>query len=182
MNQLKDIISKSVKGHAKSQRALYEQYRTAWYMTALRYGKNKSEAEDMFQEGLINIFKNLHQYDHTKAAFSTWSTRVLINASLTYLKKNSWASMMMDIDERPDVADDKEDAYSQIAAKELTHMIQLLPIGYRLVFNMYVIEGFSHKEIAAALNINEGTSKSQLSKAKRKLKTQLEKQLSINSY
>lgn len=169
-------------GDTKAQRTLYEQYRTAWYMIALRYGKNKSQAEDMFQEGLINIFKNLKQYDDSKSAFITWSTRVLINASLSFLKKNNWANMMNDIDEGPDFDDNSETVYSKIAAKELTDMIQLLPVGYRMVFNMYVIEGYTHREIAQVLGISEGTSKSQLSKAKKKLQTQLENQLSVNSY
>ena len=146
-------------------------------MIALRYGKNKMQAEDILQEGLIAIFKNLHQYDHRKAAFSTWSTRVLINAGLRYLKKNNWPNTFKDIDEVYDLGDDGETIYDQLSAKELTLLIQKLPVGYRLVFNMYAVEGYSHKEIAKELGIEVGTSKSQLSKARKTLRVYLENQL-----
>ena len=174
---IQDIISSSIRGDQKSQRELYEAFKVRWYMIALRYGKNKMQAEDILQEGLIAIFKNLHQYDHKKAAFSTWSTRVLINAGLRYLKKNSWTNTFKDIDDVYNLGDESETIYEQLSAKELTSLVQKLPTGYRLVFNMYAVEGYSHKEIAQELGIEIGTSKSQLSKARKTLRTYLENQL-----
>ena len=140
------------------------------------------QAEDIFQEGMINIFRNLHSYDHSKAAFSTWSTRVLINAALTYLKKNNWADSMGELEGATNMHDQNETIYEKLSAKELTSLVQNLPVGYRLVFNLYVIEGYKHHEIAEQLGISEGTSKSQLFKAKRELKKVLELQLTSSGH
>lgn len=181
MNELKHIIKKAIQGNASAQRAIYDAYSTRWFMTSLRYGKNKMEAEDIFQEALINIFNRLKTYDHNKGAFTTWSTRVIINSAMTYLKKNSWATSMAGIDDLYDAEVETETVYDKLSAKELTAHIQKLPLGYRLVFNMYAIEGFSHKEIAAQLEISVGTSKSQLFKARRELQGILESQLTSSS-
>lgn len=177
MDQLIHIIKASVEGDQKSQRRLYDMYKTRWYMTALRYGKNKMQAEDILQEGMIAIFRGLHQFKAEKSAFATWSNRVLINAGLKYLKKNSWTNALKDIDEVYHLEDGSETIYEHLNAKELTLLIQQLPMGYRIVFNMYAIEGYAHKEISEKLGISEGTSKSQLSKARRTLRSYLENQL-----
>ncbi len=161
-------------GKEEAQRALYLEYRTKWYMLCLRYGKNRFEADDMLQEGLIQIFKDLHQFDVNRGSFATWSSRVLSNAALRYLKKQNWHNSIANIEEVYDHAVSEEDAYDKLAAKELTAFVQQLPMGYRLVFNMYVMEGYSHKEIAEQLEISVGTSKSQLSKAKKMLRNKLE--------
>lgn len=177
MNELDHIIKKSIKGDIKAQRSLYDSYRTQWYMLSMRYGRNKTEAEDILQEGLIRIYRDLHQYDSARGAFSTWSSRVLVNAALRFLKKNQWQNTFSDISENNDLESQEEPIYAHIARKELTDMIRTLPLGYRVVFNMYCIEGYSHKEIADELGISLGTSKSQLFKAKKTLRTLLEKQL-----
>ncbi len=152
-------------------------HRTRWYMVSMRYGKNISQAEDILQEGLIRIYTSLHQYNVEKSAFSTWSTRLIVNAALRYLKKHSWQNTFVEVYEASDIADHHETIYDKLAAKELTKLVQKLPMGYRIVFNMYCIEGYSHKEIAKNLNIAEGTSKSQLSKARRGIKKLIELQL-----
>lgn len=182
MSNLTDIIRKSVKGHPDAQRELYERYRTKWFMLAMRYGKNRSEAEDILQEGLIRIYKDLHQYDDRRSQFSTWSGRLIVHAALHYLKKNQWHKAILDIDSVDIEGYDGDEIYSKLAAKELTLLIQGLPIGYRIVFNMYVLEGYTHKEIADKLGIKEGTSKSQLFKAKKELRHRLESQLTKYSY
>lgn len=143
-------------------------------MLCQRYGTNKQEADDIMQEGLIQIFKDLHQFDASKAGFATWSSRVMSHAALRFLKKNQWHQTLLNIEDQHETEDDNLTIYDQLAAKELTRLIQQLPIGYRIVFNMYVLEGYSHKEIGVALNISEGTSKSQLSKAKNALRQKLE--------
>jgi len=140
------------------------------------------QAEDIMQEGLINIYKNLSTFNDNKASFPTWSTRVLINAALNYLKKNIWADKMSDIDQAYDASDKSETVYDKLSAKELTALIQQLPTGYRVIFNLYNIEGYNHREIAEKLGISEGTSKSQLSKARRELRNKLESQLNSNLY
>ena len=179
MNNIRHIIKSCSNGDEKAQRELYLAFRTKWYMTAMRYGKNKQQADDIFQEGLIQIFNNLRSFDERKASFSTWSTKVLIYAALKFLKKHNWVDNFKEMNEAMEYEDTQETVYQKMAAKELTALIQQLPIGYRLVFNLYVLEGYSHKEVAEQLDISEGTSKSQLSKARRYLRDQIESRLSL---
>lgn len=160
--------------NAHAQRTLYEKYRVKWFMICLRYGKNKTEAEDMLQEGLISVFKNMKQYDPKQAEFSAWSNKVMVNAALQYLRKWKRFDFTQNIEDYESHLVDHEDVFDALGAKELTLMVQKLPEGYRVVFNMYVIEGYKHKEIAEILNISENTSKSQLLKAKKTLRNQLE--------
>lgn len=182
MRNVTDIIHLSIKGDAQAQRALYEEYRVYWYMLCMRYGKSKAQADDIFQEGLIKVYRDLYQYDNAKGGFKTWSSRVMVHSALRYLKKYTWVDTLSLQDEANEYEDNEETVYSRLAARELTQVIQHLPIGYRLVFNMYAIEGYSHKEIASRLEISVGTSKSQLSKARKYLRNKLESQLKITSY
>jgi len=140
----------------------------------MRYAKNRFEADDILQEGLIEVFRDLYQFDSDRASFETWSSRVITYAALRYLKRNSWHKTFEDVDEIYDAASEEESVYEKLAAKELVLLIQQLPLGYRLVFNMYVIEGYKHHEIAERLDIKIGTSKSQLSKAKKMLREKIE--------
>lgn len=171
------IISKCLQGNEASQRDLYELYRVKWYMLSLRYANSRDEAADILQEGLICIFNDLHQFDSSRGKFVTWSCRVLVNAALRYLKKHSWNSMVSYLDHLDDITSNEVNIVDRLSAKELTELLQRLPTGYRIVFNMYAIEGFSHKEIAEHLGIAEGTSKSQLAKARKALREKLEVQL-----
>lgn len=97
MKNLKSLISDSIEGKAKAQRQLYLSYRVKWYMVALRYGNNKTEADDILQEGLIQIFNSLHQFNQKKSQFITWSSRVIAHAALKFLKRNSWYKMVTSI-------------------------------------------------------------------------------------
>jgi RNA polymerase sigma-70 factor (ECF subfamily) len=146
-------------------------------MICLRYAHNKAEAEDMLQEGLISVFTNLKQYDPEKASFSVWSNKIMVNAALQYLRKWKKLNFNKDIDNYEDRLSYPEDVFGKLGAKELTTMVQQLPDGYRIVFNLYVIEGYKHREIAEKLSISENTSKTQLLKAKKMLRTQLEEVL-----
>lgn len=168
------LIKKCLRSDPKAQRALYEKHRQSWFMTCLRYGKSKMEAEDIFQNGLISIYKDMHQFDEKKAKFSTWSNRVMANAALQFLRK--WNRIdKLAVDEEYGLSQPvKEDIYDILSAKELTKMVQNLPDGYRVVFNMYVIEGYKHREIAEILKVSVNTSKSQLFKAKQMLKKEVE--------
>ncbi|MFK8102590.1 MAG: RNA polymerase sigma factor [Saprospiraceae bacterium] len=174
MEKLLTLIELSIRGQEEAQRELYLAYRTKWYMLCLRYGKNKYEADDIFQEGLIQVFKDLKQFDARRASFDTWSSRLMSHAALRYLKRNSWNQNFTTLEEVETATETNENIYDQLAAKELTALIQELPTGYRVIFNLYVLEGYQHKEIAKQLKISEGTSKSQLSKAKKMLRERLE--------
>ena len=175
LRKLKDDRIKAViKGDRLAMRDLYQQYERMWFRLCLRYAPDRSQAEDILQEGLIYIFKDLHQFDETKSKFSTWSSRVLVNAALRFIRKNQWQQAFEDIESIPKKEPFYEDIIGQITAKELTKIIQSLPTGYRIIFNMYEIEGYTHREIAEKLEISTGTSKSQLSKAKRMLRKKIE--------
>lgn len=182
MRKLSNIIQLSIEGNAEAQRELYEEHRVYWYMLCMRYGKSKAQADDIFQEGLIKVYNDLYQYNESKSAFKTWSSRVMVHAALRYLKKYTWVDTLSLQDEAAYYEDNDETVFSKLAARELTMVVQQLPLGYRLVFNMYAIEGYSHKEISAELGISDGTSKSQLSKARKYLRNKLESQLKITSY
>ena len=171
----KDLINKSQKGNQSAQRALYLNYRVKWYMVCLRYAQTKSDADDMLQEGLIAIFKDLKQFDSEKGEFGAWSNRVLVNAILQFIRKWKKLKLHSTIDDYTYILTEKSDVFDEMSAKELTCLIQKLPSGYRVVFNLYVMEGYKHKEIAQLLDISENTSKSQLRKAKIMLRTKLER-------
>ncbi len=174
------LIKKSILNDHKAQRALYERHRQLWFMTCLRYGRDRKEAEDIFQDGLIHIFKKLDQFDASIAAFSTWSTKIMVNAALQYLRKwRRFDQRMMSEDYGHKVLE-QYNVIDDLSAQELTKLIQNLPDGYRVVFNMYVIEGYKHREIAELLGISENTSKTQLFKAKASLRNQIEKLFQSN--
>ncbi len=181
MSQETNIIKKCIAGDKSAQRTLYDSYKKSWFMIGLRYGKNKMEAEDIFQDGVIEIFNSLRNYDQSRSKFITWSSRIVVFKAIAYLKKNSWQNLMLGLDHVEQV-ETGETAIEMLSNKELTKLISQLPIGYRVVFNMYAIEGMSHKEIAHELKISEGTSKSQLFKARKMLKTQIESQLNSMYY
>ncbi len=169
----KVLIKKCRKGDAVAQRALYLRYRVRWYMTCLRYAPNKPDADDMLQEGLINIFNSLGQFDPDKGSFGAWSNRVLVNAILQYIRKWKRLRVVDDLEAYIHTLAEDEVCFARLGAEELTKMIQKLPEGYRIVFNLYVIEGYKHHEIAQMLGISESTSKTQLFKAKRMLRMKL---------
>jgi len=171
------IIKKCLRNNAKAQRALYDLHKVKWFMICLRYAPNKAEAEDMLQEGLINVFKELKQYDPKRATFSAWSNKVMVNAALQYLRKWKNLNLNQSIDDYEDHIAQNEEVVDTISAKELNSFVQKLPDGYRVVFNLYVMEGYKHREIAELLSISENTSKTQLLKAKKMLSARLEKVL-----
>lgn len=170
-------IKKCLRKNPRAQRELYEKHKRKWFMICLRYAQNKSEAEDILQEGLISVFNNLRQFDSRKASFATWSNKVMVNAALQHIRKWKKLNFNDSIDDFENHIPYQEDIFDTIGAKELTLLIQKLPEGYKIVFNMYVVEGYMHKEIAEALGISENTSKTQLFKAKNMLRNQLEKVL-----
>jgi RNA polymerase sigma-70 factor (ECF subfamily) len=171
------IIKKCIRNNARAQRALYDMHSVKWFMICLRYAHNKAEAEDMLQEGLISVFKSLKQYDSNKATFSAWSNKVMVNASLQHLRKWNKFNFNEALDDYENQVTTNENVFDPLGVKELTTLVQNLPDGYRIVFNLYVMEGYKHKEIAEMLSISENTSKSQLLKAKKMLRNQLEKVL-----
>ena len=173
MLEKSEILKRAKKGKIDAQEQLYQQYSVMLYVLCLRYARDRSEANDILQEGFITIFKDLNQYNG-KGDLAAWMRKVMVNTALQYIRKwkkdwnweNSEDHLLnLEVD---------ESAHSNLNIEEMTKIIQQLPMGYRVVFNMYVIEGYSHKEIASKLDISESTSKSQLHRAKQAIRNKME--------
>ncbi|MEO6131336.1 MAG: sigma-70 family RNA polymerase sigma factor [Saprospiraceae bacterium] len=169
-----EAIKGTITGLRSAQLFLYNTYRTKWYMICLRYMANKSDADDALQNGLLNIFLKITQFDSRFGTFAAWSSRIIVNDCIMLIRKNQRSLVTTAWSEEAIIYDEAESTIDILSRKELMGMIRKLPDGYRTVFNMYVIEGYSHKEIAEYLSISENTSKSQLFKAKKMLKQVLE--------
>jgi RNA polymerase sigma factor (sigma-70 family) len=151
-----------------SQKLLYERYKISMFTLCLRYATDRSDAEDILQDGFLQIFKQLHQFDSSRGVLEAWMRKVVINTALQQIRKKKMSFVEMN-DAQPQLSTD-EDVVSNMSLKELLLHIRRLPTGYRTVFNMYVIDGMQHNEIAEMLNITVSTSKTQLFKAKQLLK------------
>lgn len=167
------LIKKSLKGDAQAIQLLYARHKQYWFGICLRYASSRFEAQDVFQEAVSSVFEKLSQFNAQKGSFKAWSNRIFVNAAFLYLKQHQWQQSFKDLDLAEGEVDMSESALGKITAKELTQLIQQLPFGYRVVFNMREIEGYSHLEIAQILGISVGTSKSQLSKAKKALRAKI---------
>jgi len=170
---LDQAIIAAQKGNPVAQRYLYDTYKVRLFTVCLRYSRDRSEAEDILQEGFIKIFKDLNQYAG-KGAIGAWMRKVMVNTALQYLRKWKKDWKHEDSEEYQDAVQSSATVFQQLGLEELTKLIQQLPQGYKIVFNLYVIEGYSHKEIAEILGIKENTSKTQLFKAKGALRKALE--------
>ena len=175
MNQNdQSLITKIKKGDKVAINQLYQRHKSYWFRICLRYGRNRDEAQDLFQDGVAKVFQGIKKFDEKRGTFNGWSNRVLIHEILKSLKKNQWQESFEDLDSSNINFDWNGEIVEKITAKELTEIIQSLPFGFRVVFNMYEIEGYSHREIAEELNISVGTSKSQLSRAKKALQHKIQ--------
>lgn len=151
-------------GNRKAQHKLYEIFAPKMHALCLRYTSSKEEAEDLVQEGFIKVFRYLHQYTG-QGNFEGWMRRIFINTAIEYLRKRIFVERLGDSDGL-EIKVSGSSGYDTLAHADLQKIIMSLSDGYRTIFNMYVVEGFSHREIARLLNITESTSKSQLSRAK----------------
>jgi len=167
-----EILKQCLNGSATAQKELYDNYKVNMFILCQRYFSDRNDAQDALQEGFIKVFRDLYQFDDSKGYFSGWIKKIFINTCLELLRKKRID--FNQLEEYFEVADVQYDVLSSLNVKDLTKMIQTLPLGYRTVFNLYVIEGFKHYEIAEKLNITENTSKTQLMKAKNHLKKLLE--------
>lgn len=130
----------------------------------LRYAKDQLEAEDILQDGFVKIYTNIHRYKPF-GSFEGWMKRIFINTAIEYYRQRK-KFLISEIEIENEEFEIKEDVVDKMAAEEILELMKELPDGYRMVFNMYAIEGYSHKEIAEELNISVGTSKSQYSRAR----------------
>lgn len=159
-----DIIKDCQKNNRLAQKKLYEKYAGKMYVICKRYLKDEFEAEDVLANGFFKVFSKLDQYKF-EGSFEGWIRKIMVNECLNQLRKNKSMYMVNSIESAGE-QEEFENVDTLMDAAELLQLITRLPDGYRTVFNLYAIEGFSHQEIAGMLNISEGTSKSQLSRAR----------------
>ena len=165
-----ELVEGCKEGNPQHQRALYQQYNRLMFGVCLRYADNHDDAKDILQDGFIKVFKHIGTFKG-KGSFEGWIRRIMVHTSIEHYRRNS-RYFMVDIKEAGDMEFDA-DALSTLSRNEILSLISELPAGYRTVFNLYVIEGYTHQEIGDMLKISEGTSKSQLSRAKKILKEKL---------
>lgn len=171
------IIKACIKRDRKAQNELYRLYYSYGMSIAIRYINIEDEAIEIVNDSFMKAFKNLSKYDQ-KLDFKPWFRKIVVNTSIDQIKKIKKLRMNTDIKAAEHVSM-KEDILSRIGYKELMTMVQTLSTAYRAVFNMYVIDGYKHDEIAQKLNISVGTSKSNLSKARAVLQKRIAEQLNI---
>lgn len=168
-----EVIRLAAQGKSRYVELIYRALSPVLFGICLRYSANRDDAEDILQESFIKIFNNLGRFRH-EGSFEGWARRITVNTALEFLRKKN--VYFEDIERGRGVAD-ADDVEDFLHAKELVALLNQMPGGYRAVFNLYVVEGFSHAEISAMLGISEGTSKSQLSRAKQWLRDKL-----VNTY
>lgn len=166
------MIEHCIQGDRSSQKALYQKYSAKMLSICLRYSADYQSAEDILQEGFIKAFRNLSKFRH-EGSFEGWLRRIMVNTAIEIHRRKNHLYSVVEI-ENIDIPYVHEDPISALGKEDIMQMVMALSPGYRTVFNLYAIEGFSHKEIAAQLNISEGTSKSQLARARYILMKQVE--------
>ncbi len=177
-----ELIEGCKKKNAQAQKGLYDYYAGRLYALCCRYIKEKMEAEDVLIIAFTKILDRIDQYKG-EGSFEGWMKRIVVNESLTYLRRNKNMYLEMDI-EAADREPEFDKMENELHAEDLIKLVDALPSGYRIVFNLYAIDGYSHKEIAEQLGISENTSKSQLSRARVVLQKSLlktEKELLLKS-
>lgn len=174
-----ELIAGCIRQDRTCQEALYRRFYGKMLGVCLRYAKDRDEAKDMLQEGLIKVFTTIRHFAG-KGSFEGWVRRIVVNTAVDHLRKNKHQYMIVstvfaregDIPDHPEEIEE-DNLLGQLSEEQILEVVQQLSPAYRTVFNLYVIEDFSHKEIADQLGISEGTSKSNLAKARFQLKKNL---------
>lgn len=164
----RDLIKACVRKERWAQKKLYEEYYGSMMGVCLRYANGQDDALDILHEGFIKVYKHIEKYQ-PGTSLSAWIRRIMVNTAIDYYRKNL-RRRTEDIEQAYDISTEDADAVSQCTEQEILEAVQQLSPAYRAVFNLYVIEGYSHKEIADILDITESTSRSNLVKARVKLK------------
>ena len=174
-----DLIRGCIDGNRQMQEILYRKFSPKMYGVCLRYSGNVEDANDLLQEGFIKIFNNLGKF-RGEGSFEGWIRRIFVNTSIEHFRKKVKLYNVSEVQENT-IEDIELNVFDSMAEKDIIFLVNELSPGYKAVFNMHVIEGYSHKEIADILGITEGTSKSQLARAKGVLKKSLEKRMNKTS-
>lgn len=173
-----ELIEGCIKNNRHCQEALYNKYASSMYVVALRYAKMQQEAEDILQEAFVKVFKSIKKF-RKDSSLVYWIKRIVINTALNHQRSKLYLYPMVDVDDLKTWGAEGN-AIGDYSLKELMEMIQELPDGCRIIFNLYAIEGYKHHEISKMLDISEGTSKSQYARAKVLLQGKIEEKSRIN--
>ena len=169
-----DLILSCLRMDIAAQNQFYRKFASKMYGLCLRYAGNRMEAEDMLQEGFLRVFYNLKYY-RFEGSLEGWVRRIMVNTALNFHKKSLKFQNEVELENFDLHATLFEDALSKLSREDILRIIQSLPVGYRTIFNLYVMEGYPHKEIAKLLGISENTSKTQLRNAKLAIQKELGK-------
>lgn len=159
------ILKGCVKNEAAAQRELYHRYSPKMLAVCYRFAHNREDAEDMLQEGFIKVFTQIHSFEN-RGSFEGWIRRIVVHTCINILKKNKKFNESVDLIHATSLQVREDSVPAVIQAKQVVECIRMLPIGYRTVLNLYAVEGYSHREIANMLDIEESTSRSQYTRAK----------------
>ena len=165
------LIENCIKGDRKSQKALYDQFSGKMFAICLRYSKNQMDAEDILQDGFVKLFNNLNRF-RGEGSFEGWVRRIFVNTAIEHIRKKNINTTVGEGLENS-VVDTYKTALDNLYEKDVIKTTRTLSDGYKTVFNLYAVEGYSHKEIAGKLGITESTSKSQFSRAKALLRNMM---------
>lgn len=169
-----ELIENVIRGNQQAQKKLYDAYAPKMLAVCMRYLKNKEDANDVFQEGFIKVFNNLKNLKN-RGSLIWWMKKIFVNEALQFIKKQRQLNTTNINGYSVNIHANREDtsALSKMAVDEITQLMNQLPEGMRIIVNLYIIEGFTHKEISEMLSISEGTSKSQLHDARQALKRKI---------
>ena len=168
------LIAGCIKGNQIAQKTLFDSFSPKFFALCLRYMKSSDDAEDVLQEGMVKIFTKLPEYSG-KGSFEGWMRRIVVNTCLDQIRKNQKLKFDVSIDKEEYKLSMNAHILENMSANELIEEIKKMPPGYRVVFNMFAIEGYSHQEIAEKLGVKESTSKSQYLRARAYLKERINK-------
>ena len=173
-----NLLARCKNGERIAQQQLYEHFKGKMFAVCLRYSNSRQDAEDALQEGFVKVFRDLHQY-RGGGSFEGWVRRVIVHVALQHLRKQKGGLQFSELENVEYKLSDVEDSVFEESEKAaaLIKLMQKMPTGFRTVLNLYVLEDYSHQQVADELGITVGTSKSQLNRAKAFLKNLLEKNL-----
>ena len=167
------LANNCIEGDQRAQQKLFEMYAPKMMGVCLRYMKDQAQAEDVLQDGFVKVFTKLEKYTGN-GSLEGWVRRIMVNTALDELRKTNKFKANISMDDVDYKVESDADVLSSLIEEDLLKLIQEMPDGYKTVFNMFAIEGFSHREIGEKLGISENTSKSQYSRAKAYLRTKIE--------
>jgi RNA polymerase sigma factor, sigma-70 family len=171
MNE-KQLIEGCLNGNRRSQEELYNLYSRKMMGLCMRYVSNRETAHDLLQDGFVKVFTSMHLYSNL-GPFEAWMRMIFVNMAIEYIRKKDILRDTIDLENIQELTEE-ETAVSRLSAETIMEYVQQLPSGFRTIFNLYAIEGYSHKEIGNKLNISEGTSRSQYARARQWLQKRIE--------